>query len=62
MLLESPLDKQKGVRGSQYAAQAYRGALLRRGFVGSIGRSGNPRTTLEPCSVGKATALHLVPV
>ena len=37
-----PLDKQKGVRGSQYAAQAYRGALLRCGFVGSMGRSGNP--------------------
>ena len=29
-------------RGSQYAAQAYRGALLRCGFVGSMGRSGNP--------------------
>jgi putative transposase len=37
-----PLDKQKGVRGSQYAAQGYREALLRHGLVGSMGRRGNP--------------------
>ena len=29
-------------RGSQYAAQAYREALLRHGLVGSMGRRGNP--------------------
>jgi putative transposase len=29
-------------RGSQYAAQAYRAALLRCGLVGSMGRRGNP--------------------
>ncbi len=29
-------------RGSQYAAQAYRQALLRCGLVGSMGRGGNP--------------------
>ena len=29
-------------RGSQYAAQAYREALLRCGLVGSMGRRGNP--------------------
>ena len=29
-------------RGSQYAAQVYRGALLRCGLVGSMGRRGNP--------------------
>ena len=29
-------------RGSQYAAQGYREMLLRHGFVGSMGRSGNP--------------------
>ena len=29
-------------RGSQYAAQGYREALLRHGFVGSMGRRGNP--------------------
>ena len=42
--LESPLDKQKGVRGSQYAAQGYREALLRHGLVGSMGRRGNTTT------------------
>ena len=29
-------------RGSQYAAQLYRDALLAQGFVGSMGRRGNP--------------------
>ena len=29
-------------RGSQYAALAYRDALLRSGLVGSMGRRGNP--------------------
>ena len=29
-------------RGSQYAAQGYREALLRHGLVGSMGRRGNP--------------------
>jgi putative transposase len=29
-------------RGSQYAAQAYREALLHRGLIGSMGRRGNP--------------------
>jgi putative transposase len=29
-------------RGSQYAAQSYREALLRHGIVGSMGRRGNP--------------------
>jgi hypothetical protein len=55
-LADRRLDKQK-IRGSQYAAQAlsgevalqgangvelYLGTLLRCGFVGSMGRSGNP--------------------
>ena len=31
-------------RGSQYAAQAYREALLRHGLVGSMGRRGNHTT------------------
>jgi putative transposase len=29
-------------RGSQYAAQGYRDALLRHGLIGSMGRRGNP--------------------
>jgi transposase InsO family protein len=34
-------------RGSQYAAQAYREALLRCDLVGSIGRRGNPYAKAE---------------
>ena len=36
------LDKHESVRGSQYAAQAYRALLGEHGLVGSIGRRGNP--------------------
>jgi len=35
-------------RGSQYAAQAYRQALERHGFVGSMGRAAIPMTTPKP--------------
>ena len=36
------LDKHESVRGSQYAAQAYRALLGDHGLVGSMGRRGNP--------------------
>jgi putative transposase len=37
-----PLDKHESVRGSQYAAGAYREVLARHGLIGSMGRRGNP--------------------
>jgi hypothetical protein len=39
---ESPLDKQKGVRGSQYASEVYRELLAAHGLAGSMSRRGNP--------------------
>ncbi len=36
------LNKHESVRGSQYAAQAYRALLDEHGLVGSMGRRGNP--------------------
>ena len=39
---ESPLDKQKGVRGSQYASEVYRELLATHGLIGSMSRRGNP--------------------
>ena len=36
------LDKYESVRGSQYAAQAYRALLSEYGLVGSMARRGNP--------------------
>ena len=36
------LDKHESVRGSQYAAQAYRALLGEHGLIGSMGRRGNP--------------------
>jgi hypothetical protein len=57
---ESPLDKQKGVRGSQYAAQAYREALLRCGLVGSMGRRGNPYDNAKAESFMKTLKVEAV--
>jgi len=34
-------------RGSQYAAERYRDLLTAHGFIGSMGRRGNPTTTLR---------------
>ena len=36
------LDKHESVRGSQYAAQAYRALLGEHSLIGSMGRRGNP--------------------
>ena len=38
----SLLDKQKGVRGSQYASESYRTLLAEHKLKGSMGRRGNP--------------------
>ena len=47
-------------RGSQYAAQAYREALLRRGFVGSMGRRGNPYDNAKAESFMKTLKVEAV--
>ena len=47
-------------RGSQYAAQAYRQALLRRGFVGSMARRGNPYDNAKAESVMKTLKVEAV--
>ena len=47
-------------RGSQYAAQAYRQALLRRGFVGSMGRRGNPYDNAKAESFMKTLKVEAV--
>ena len=57
---ELPLDKQKGVRGSQYAAQAYRLALDRHGLVGSMGRRGNPYDNAKAESFMKTLKVEAV--
>ena len=36
------LDKQKGVRGSQYASESYRQLLTKAGMRGSMSSPGNP--------------------
>jgi putative transposase len=55
-----PLDKQKGVRGSQYAAQAYRQALDSHGLVGSMGRRGNPYDNAKAESFMKTMKVEAV--
>jgi putative transposase len=55
-----PLDKQKGVRGSQYAAQAYRLALERHGLVGSMGRRSNPYDNAKAESFMKTLKVEAV--
>ena len=55
-----PLDKQKGVRGSQYAAQAYRLALDRHRLVGSMGRRGNPYDNAKAESFMKTLKVEAV--
>ena len=47
-------------RGSQYAAQAYREALLQRGFVGSMGRRGNPYDNAKAESFMKTLKVEAV--
>jgi putative transposase len=47
-------------RGSQYAAQAYREALLRCGFVGSMGRRGNPYDNAKAESFMKTLKVEAV--
>ncbi len=47
-------------RGSQYAAQAYREALLRRGFVGATGRRGNPYDNVKADSFLKTLKVEAV--
>ena len=47
-------------RGSQYAAQAYREALLRRDLVGSMGRRGNPYDNAKAESFMKTLKVEAV--
>src|SRR6202044_3552246 len=47
-------------RGSQYAAQAYREALLRCGLVGSMGRRGNPYDNAKAESFMKTLKVEAV--
>jgi transposase InsO family protein len=47
-------------RGSQYAAPAYREALLRRGFIGSMGRRGNPYDNAKAESFIKTLTVEAV--
>jgi putative transposase len=47
-------------RGSQYAALAYRQALLRHGFVGSMGRRGNPYDNAKAESFMKTLKVEAV--
>ena len=47
-------------RGSQYAAQAYREALLRNGLVGSMGRRGNPYDNAKAESFMKTLKVEAV--
>ena len=47
-------------RGSQYAAQAYRETLLRRRFVGSTGRRGNPYDNAKAESFMKTLKVEAV--
>jgi putative transposase len=47
-------------RGSQYAAQAYRAALLRGGLVGSMGRRGNPYDNAKAESFMKTLKVEAV--
>jgi putative transposase len=47
-------------RGSQYAAQAYREALLRRSLVGSMGRRGNPYDNAKAESFMKTLKVEAV--
>jgi putative transposase len=55
-----PLDKQKGVSQSQYAAQAYRQALDSHGLVGSMGRRGNPYDNAKAESFMKTLKVEAV--
>jgi putative transposase len=57
---ESPLDKQKGVRGSQYAAERYRDLLIVHGLVGSMGRRGNPYVNAKAESFMKTMKVEAV--
>ena len=54
------LDKQKGVRGSQYAAQLYREILDAHGLVGSMGRRGNPYDNAKAESFMKTLKVEAV--
>lgn len=47
-------------RGSQYAAQAYKDALLRHGLVGSMGRRGNPYDNAKAESFMKTLKVEAV--
>jgi putative transposase len=47
-------------RGSQYAAQAYREALLRCGLIGSMGRRGNPYDNAKAESFMKTLKVEAV--
>jgi putative transposase len=47
-------------RGSQYAAQGYREALLRHGLVGSMGRRGNPYDNAKAESFMKTLKVEAV--
>ena len=57
----SPLDKQKGVRGSQYAAERLSRDLLRhKWLVGSMGRRGNPYDNAKAESFMKTLKVEAV--
>jgi putative transposase len=47
-------------RGSQYAAQAYRDALIGHGFLGSMGRRGNPYDNAKAESFMKTLKVEAV--
>ena len=57
---ESPLDKQKGVRGSQYASEVYRELLAAHGLAGSMSRHGNPYDNAKAESFMKTLKVEAV--
>jgi hypothetical protein len=55
-----PLDKQKGVRGSQYASEVYRELLAAHGLAGSMSRHGNPYDNAKAESFMKTLKVEAV--
>ena len=57
---KSPLDKQKGVRGAQYAAARHRQILKREGMIGSMSRRANPYDNAQAESFMKTLKVEAV--
>ena len=57
---EALLDKQKGVRGSQYASESYRTLLAEHKPKGSMGRRGNPYDNAKAESFMKTLKVEAV--